>query len=182
MTTFADKDGKAWTLELDAFVLGEVREVTKIEEIDEWLFKLERDEVLLLNTLHAMCIDPPEKREFAKLLIGAALDQALEAVRGAAQAFFPPNRWSEIQSRLKERHEAEESYAALRPMLAMLNQPDMPDAMRMAVMEAISEQIEEAARTASATSENGQSASGPDATPSKPALPSRVSAGSSPAA
>jgi hypothetical protein len=103
-------------------------------------------------------------KQFAKLICGDVAERAIEAVGGAARLFFRPSRWSEIQSRCEKRREADGTYQDLLPMLALLNRPDMPAAMREAVMSVIGDQIEKV--TSSRTSAESEFASDQAATPS----------------
>lgn len=150
MSSFCDAAGRTWIVELDGLLLGELRDAG-VDLTDDGLLKIEQDPCCLVKMLVLVCREQiaakqlPE-REFARSISGVILDHAIEAARGAAEAFFPPRRWSEIQSALRSRREenlkAEEMLAGIRPMLATLNRPEMPEAMRAAVLNAIGELIE----------------------------------------
>jgi len=163
VTRFKDSFGNDWEIEFDAFVFGVIRDVHKIDIADDGLHKLEKDPHALVVVLHELCDTTEDLRQFAKRFKSNSLTTAFEAVRGAAADFFPLKQWSEIQSFLNQRQAAAEMFAAMRPMLAHLNHPEMPESLRQVVMEKLGELLENTGLDSSAMS---PSALIQDATPS----------------
>lgn len=165
MPEFKDATGQNWTVELDGLLLADLREKCGVDIVQEGIYAVEEREDVLVKSLLVLCREQIDARkltdrQFARLIVGPITALALDAVRGAAELFFRPSRWSEIQSRSDARKEADANYRTLQPMLAILNRPDMPEAMRDAVMAAITSKIEAAGATD--TSDQSASASGLD--------------------
>lgn len=171
MPEFVDSAGQAWSVSLDGLLLAELREKASLDLVQDGLYAVEEREDVLTKALLVICREQRElakltEKQFAQRLIGEVQDKAIGAVRGAAQLFFRPSKWSAIQSRCAKRKEMDATYETIRPMLEMLNRPDMPPAMRDAVMEVISGQIEAATSGQQLTdnpSASGQDASQPNA-------------------
>jgi len=120
MARFNDKKKRTWKIDLDAYVLKEVRSRTSIDlgdlSADGWA-QLEND-IDLVDVLLVLTEDQREEREvkpreFAKTVRGPVLDHARAAIQEAAADFFPPERWSGMQSRLEARKVAVEAMAAM---------------------------------------------------------------------
>jgi len=169
---FIDSTGQTWAVALDGLLLAELREAG-IDIVQDGLHFIEAREDVLTKALLILCRDQRvgitpaiTEKQFAQRLDGNTHEKAIVAVRGAAELFFRPSRWSEIQSRSAKRKEIEDQYDALRPMLSMLDQPDMPQQMRDAVMAAINDQIRAGMNSGSTEPTGNPSASGQDVTPS----------------
>lgn len=163
MTEFRDATSQSWLVDIDGLTLAELREKAGVDIVQDGLYAIEEREDVLTKALLILCREQIDSRnltdrQFAKRIAGPIVDLALTAVRGAAEVFFPPRRWSEIQSRSEKKREADETFRDLLPMLEMLNRPQMPEAMREAVMAAIAAKIETA--TSSEHSTESPSASG----------------------
>ena len=171
MPSFTDNAGAEWSISLDGFTLGELRDAKKIDLADPAgldYARCERDPATLVACLAVICADDRKRlnlseRDFAKRLTGEALEKAWEALWGAAKVFFPPRLWSALESNL-ESHRAME---AARPLMAALNQPGMPEAMREAVMSQVASLLNSGDSSAS---EMLRSVSGQDDPPSNSAL------------
>lgn len=173
MPTFEDTTGKSWPIEFDGLLLDDVFKGTGVDLADlsaGGLAAVENDAKKLVEVLVILCA-PDNPREFSKVVVREAITAAQEAIVSAAANFFPPKQWSEIQSRLKQQREFDQQWAELRPLISKLNAPDMPVAMKDAVMGALSEAM--TAMTPDTTSEPSTteptSAIGPDSTPLTPA-------------
>jgi len=158
MPEFRDATGNAWTIELDGLLLAEVRDKTGVDIVQDGLSAVEEREDVLTRVLLVVCREQITERkltdrQFARLLAGSAAELSLVAFRGAAELFFRPSRWSEIQSRSEEKRNLDEQFRELKPMLDKLNSPDMPTAMRDAVMAAITSKLETAISSANSTAE-----------------------------
>lgn len=169
MAEFIDAKKNAWTVEIDGLLLAELKEKAGVDLVQDGLYFVEEREDVLAKALLVICREQREEkklseRQFAGLLGGDAADSAIAAVRGAAELFFRPKRWSELQSRSNQRRQLNEQYQALAPLLEMLNRQDMPQAMREAVMSAIEERIK-AATSSQTSAPASSSASGQGATP-----------------
>lgn len=175
---FTDACERTWKLaDLDPFVIEEVRSAAKVDLADlggETLATLERDPVALAKVLEVLC-GPCDRKELARGLRKDGIERAFVAVRGAVEDFFPPKRWSELQSHLKSRREADAVFAKLKPLMNMLTSQDVPQAMREAVMAAVTDEIQ--GSIASSRSATSPSAAGQDATPSNAASDSLASSG-----
>lgn len=143
MATFNDSTGREWSIRFDGLTLRALRDELKINLADvtgETYVKLESDDAeltaavcfLLRNELATAGL---KKEQLAERLVGESLESAMSAIWGAAKVFFRPKLWSALESNCGLRREAMEQWTALRPALLMLNQPDMPPAMKDAVME-----------------------------------------------
>lgn len=172
-----DAGGTTWEIELDGLILGDVLEATSIDLATAagWA-TIETNVRERCRVLVALCREQWSKtltdRKFAKLLKGTVLSEALQAVQEAAQAFFPPDVWSKIQSDCKQR-KAEG---------VLTESPEMLDAflkLSPEVQQVILES--QTADTALSRLEGLNSATGPENTPSAPASDSAESLESAPA-
>jgi hypothetical protein len=114
----------------------------------------------------------------AAALVGDCLEGAMQAIWGAAKVFFRASLWSELQTNYRQHQEAGQKWGEIRPMLLILNQPDIPTALKDAVMEVLGQSLSGRATSELLSSTSEPSASGPDATPSPPATDSPAIAGS----
>lgn len=186
MATFTDTAERNWTVELDGLLLGEVQSETGIDLGDAAgtaYAKIEDSPILLVQVLAVLCREQIREQkltesQFSKGIRRDVLGRAAEAVLEAAEGFFPPSTWSELQSSLKSLRSFNRQWAKLRPMLAKLNEPEMPPALRDAVMGALTEMME---GIASDKLEKLASASGPAAPPTSAASGSPENAESAPA-
>ena len=165
MPDFQDATGQSWSVDLDGLLLADIREKAGVDIVQDGLDAIEEREDVLTKVLLVICRDQITERkltdrQFARSVAGSAADSALFAVRSAAELFFRPSRWSEIQSRSERQKDLDEQFRELKPMLDKLNSPDMPAPMREAVMAAITSKLETA--ISSANSANEPSASGLD--------------------
>lgn len=168
MKDFIDSEAQKWDVDIDGLLLAELRERGAIDIVQDGLYFIEEREDVLTKALLILCREQREslglsEKQFAKRIKGEVQDKAIAAVRGAAELFFRPSRWSEIQSRSEARRTVDDQYRDLRPMLELLNRPDMPAAMREAVMAVIGNQIE--AATSLQSSAPNPSASGQTTNP-----------------
>lgn len=116
MTTFRAGD-RNWTIELDGMLLDEVADETGVDIVNvssAGLLAIETDKRKLCAVLRSLCRAEYQDnglsdRDFSKLLKGEVLDNALKAVVGSVQAFFPQSEWSEMQSRLQTLREIDQA-------------------------------------------------------------------------
>lgn len=188
MTHFADARGREWTVSLDGLLLGELRDEARVDLTDGagWL-ALEADVVALTRTLCVLCREQMAERkvsrtEFARALSGECLEAAVAAARGAALAFFPPKRWLAIQSSCSANRQAAEQLETVRPLLRVLADKDMPEAMVSHVLAAITDQMRTTPAIDSMLSTARPFAPGREASLDGPAVDSPDSAASVPAA
>lgn len=147
MSTFNDSMGQSWTVEFDGLLLDDVYQATGIDLADlsaGGLAAIEQDAKKLVKVLLVLC-EPKDidERTFSKRIVRDVIPGAIEAIVSAAANFFPPKQWSEIQSRLDQQREFDQNWAKIRPIVAKLNDPDMPAALREAVMGALTEAMGE---------------------------------------
>jgi hypothetical protein len=192
MPTFRDISGREWKLELDGLLIADLRDQHKIDLADlvgETWPRLERDPALLTVALSFLVADqfrPGEsKRTLAQQLRGETFESAFEALKEAAKLFFPARHWSALTSAWDQQREAAATWEKLRPAMALLNRPDMPEAMRQSVLAAATDQMRAMAQQTppgdSQISEASPSAIGLEAIPPKPPSDAPATAESTPA-
>ena len=190
MPTFTDDNKREWSIRFDGVLLGELRDATGIDLADvggeSWV-KLETDQSSLTKAVCFLCREQLAakgltERQLSESLSGESAESALQALWGAAKVFFRPKLLSVLQSAYSQRMEAQEQWNQLRPMLTMLNQPEMPEAMLAAIWEQLTTTMEGMAAIGSQPSSGNPSATGPAPAPSKPATALPASAELSPAA
>ena len=145
MTRFTDNAGAEWSISLDGFTLGELRDAKKIDLADPAgldYARCERDPSTLVASLAIICADDRKQlnlseRDFAKRLTGEVLEKAWEALWGAAKVFFPPRLWSALESNLETHRQMD----AIRPMMAALDQPGVSETMRETVMNEVANML-----------------------------------------
>lgn len=189
MSKFQDAAQREWKLELDGLLIADLRDQHKIDLADlageTWL-RLERDPSLLTVALCFLLAEqlPPgmTKRHLAAQLRGEVLVPALDALAEAARLFFPARHWSALTSALAQQKEAAATWDRLRPMMAILKQPDMPEAMKQAVLSALTSMMQQMKPGDSEKFAESLFASGPEDTPPTSASPSPATSESTPAA
>ncbi len=153
MSKFNDSLGNTWTVEIDGLILDDVLEQTGVDLGDlsaGGLAEIETSTSKLVKVLLVLCADEIQSRgktdrEFAKGIVREHIDSAFETIVSAVGNFFPPSRWSEIQSRLEQQRTANQDWRELQPMMMRLSDPKLPPAMREAVMAAVAEGMHERA-------------------------------------
>lgn len=173
MAKFTDASGRDWSVEFDGLLLDKVQQDTGIDIADlsaGGLFRLDQHAPTLVKVLAVLCGDERKERnlsdrEFSKAIKGNVLSASLEAIMRAAQIFFPQSTWSELQSRLTQQKDFNRDWSQVQPLVMRLNAPDMPQAMREAIMAAIAEMM---GNIGSPELDNALSAGGPAATPPMP--------------
>lgn len=189
MTTFRDAIGRDWTIEFDALTLGRLRDQYKIDLIDVGAggyTLIERDEDKLRQALQVLCDEQIDKlkltdKQFSRGLFGGeSAVRAYQAVVAGAADFFPPKKWSAMLSSCKMQRQLDESWASLKPMLRLINDPDMPQAMTDSILMAVTEKFGEIGSTDLRSLAAAASAPGQAATPSSTATDSPDSAAPSP--
>lgn len=178
MSQFKDANNESWQVVFDGLLLDDVFQATDVDLADisaGGLADIEQDAKKLVRVLTVVCGDELKERgisarDFSRRICGEAITRAQVAIVSAAANFFPPKQWSEILSRLDQQRTFNEQWAAMQPLVAKLNQPSMPSAMREAVMSAIAQGIDKGmtAQTGTSTSPNSTdteaSATGQDVT------------------
>lgn len=190
MPTFQDNAKRSWSIGFDGLLLLDLRNECKIDLADvtgETYAKLESDDALLTSAVCFLCADQLKeqrltRKDFAGSLTGPALEDAMQAIWGAAKLFFRPKLWSALQSNYAQRIEANQKWAAMRPMMQILGQPDMPPAMRDAVMGMVGQMMQGASLSDLQRLAESQSATGPAPTPATSASGSQDTAALAPAA
>lgn len=166
MPTFRDANQREWLVSFDGLLLGEVRDECKVDLCDpgaEGYLRLQMDDALLVQVLTALLRESIAAakltgRDFSKAIRGQSIEDAFAAIWSAAENFFPAKKWSAMQSAFQALCRNQEAWDELRPMMRLLNNPDMPDSMREAVLEAIGKEIGKMAPTDSAPSTGETSA------------------------
>lgn len=190
MPTFNDNKDRPWSINFDGLLLTDLRNEHKIDLADvtgDTYAKLESDDALLTVAVCFLCADQIKehkltRKEFAGSLTGQALEDAMKAVWEAAKLFFRPKLWSALESNCAQHRAAAEQWATIRPMMRILDQPDMPKAMREVVMEMVGQMMKGTSLTDLQNLAESQSVSGQEVSPPQSASPSPDSAASTPAA
>lgn len=180
MAVFRDLNGDEWRIGLDAFVLEEVTKQTGIDLADlsagGW-HRLETDAGACVRVLAVVCGEELRQRKMTTRQFGNAvrrevIEAGLQALLTEGADFFPPRRWSEIQSNLQTRQEAATGAKSLLQITMALE--SMPPEMRAAAATTVAEMIDQAAKdetakaTNSPTSLGNGSAVGPEVIPLRP--------------
>jgi len=189
MPAFNDNSGHDWNIRFDGVTLGELRDTHGIDLADitgETYLKLETDQATLTKAVCFLCSDQlagnaVTATQLANLLCGEVAEAAMQAIWGAAKVFFRPKLWCALDCAYKTRKTMADQWAEMAPAMAMLNQPDLPAAMREAVMESLAMRMNDLSGSSPA-SEESPSATGQDATLSTPVIASPALAESAHAA
>lgn len=179
-TSFSDGGGHVWNIRFDGLTLAALRDALGINLADvtgDAFFRLETDQSVLTRVVCFLLRDQlaaqqVTDKQFANLLVGDRAEAAMAAMWGAATNFFRPKLLSAVESACKQRCQWQE----IAPALAMLNQPDLPDSLRLAMLEQLGLKMTALASGDSPPSADSPSASGQEANPSP-----RASAGPGPA-
>lgn len=184
MPTFTDINDREWRIEFDGVLLDDVLTETGVDLGDEnaaGLAVAATSPVKLIKVLTVLCREEYIEsritaRQFSKGIRSDAIDRARDALLQAAEVFFPPSRWSAIQSRLKTTIEIDQAWIEAHPIFSKLNDPTTPPEFR----EGMIQQLKESFSTEFAPAAS-PSASGPENTPRDSAISSQESAESAPA-
>jgi hypothetical protein len=190
MQSFTDSAGRPWTIRFDGLLLGALRDERGINLADVSgadYIRLESDAAVLTRAICFLCADQINAagitdKQFASAFTGESQEAAIAAIWGAAKVFFRPKHLSALVSNCEQQKAAQKQWDEIRPMLSMLNQPDMPESLRLGIMEALKEQMQGTTITDLPALAGNPSVAGLAATLSKPASRSPDSAVSAPAA
>lgn len=173
MSVFKDSTGQEWRILFDAFALADVEKETGVDLADVaaggWQ-KVQTDSGVVGRILAVLCQDEIkarklESRSFARLIRGAAIDQARAALVAEGADFFPPSEWSAMLSNLAKRKTARDQAETMQAAMAALD--GMTPEFRQGAMQALMEAATTAAREgiSSSASLGNESVAGPDLTP-----------------
>jgi len=134
MPAFKDSHDRQWTVSLDGITLKELRDAHKIDlsdVVDSVYSQLKRDPALLTVAVAYLCSDQIRDanltpKKFAAGINGIVIDDAFNALWGAAKLFFPPSLWSVLSMRLEHEEKTQAEWVKMKPWVAMLNQPEVP--------------------------------------------------------
>jgi hypothetical protein len=171
MPTFKDVTGKEWSIKFDGLLLADLKQEHGINLADvsggDYL-NLELDSsALTVAVCHLVRgqLGATSREQFAGNLVGESLEQAMEAVWGAAKVFFPPKKLSALQSNYSK---LKAQWEPLSEALALVNLTGMPQEVK----DSLGDAIKMGAATLSRQSAVSPSASGPAANPSNAATAS----------
>ena len=171
MPSFKDTSDREWTIRFDGLLLDDLRTERKINLADisgaDYL-RLETDSGVLTRAVCFLCAEQFKSsgitdKQFSASFTGEVQEAALQAIWGAAKVFFRPKLWCVLESNCSQQRTAQEQWAQMRPMLAMLNQPDMPASLQAGIMEALKETMQGMSATDLQTLAANPSAIGPAA-------------------
>lgn len=174
MSVFKNSNGDEFRIQLDGFVLDEVRKATGVDLADlsagGW-WTIETDAGALARVLAIVCQDEikarkMDQRTFARLIRWNAIVHARAALVEEGADFFPQSEWSAIRAnwaKRKTNQTATNEMEAVRPMLGMIAM--LPKEMQAGAAEALKEAILKSGgdNTTSPDSESEPSATGPGA-------------------
>ncbi len=181
MAKFKDAAGELWVIELDAVVLDNVRSELDVDLVDMsagGLAEVTSDAVKLFKVLAILCMDEREERNlttdraFAKRIKGDAIQNAIEAVVGAVEDFFPKNDTFDIRSRWKTAINFKAVWNGVGPMMATIEKGDTPEWLKSQIAAAMMEQLSSGMENASSSSSEPDelSVGGQEDTPSTSAI------------
>jgi len=190
MPIFKDANGREWTIRFDGLLLGALRDERGINLADVSgadYIRIETDAAVLTRAVCFLCADEFKRqqisdKQFAESFTGESQEHAIAAIWEAAKNFFRPKLLCALESNCKQQREAQAQWDQIRPMLAMMNQPDMPDSLKAGIMEALKESMATTSATDLRTLADFQSVSGLAVNQSKPVSNSPGSVVSAPAA
>ena len=147
MTTFKDRTGQDWSIELDSPLLKRIKDRCGVLLTDLRVDALELlacDPVLLVDVLYLLCEAEADKRglnaeQFGKLLNGEAIDQATAALGDAVSGFFPSGKRSSLQSLRQKNRRANEKAAEI--AMDSLEDPETVKLMEQHIRASIQRQI-----------------------------------------
>lgn len=169
-TSFSDGGGHVWNIRFDGLTLAVLRDALGINLADvtgNAFFRLETDQSELTRVVcfllrEQLAAQQVTDKQLANLLVGEVAEAAMAALWGAATNFFRPKLLSAVESACKQRCQWQE----IAPALAMLNQPDLPDSLRLAMLEQLGLKMTGMASGDSPASADAPFASGQAASPS----------------
>jgi hypothetical protein len=174
LATFTDSNGNEWAVAFDAFSLDDVRTELDVDLADlsaaGW-YAITSREPTLAKSLAIICKGQHDVRQ----LSGDDFPKALAAMEAAALDFFPPKKWSEMQTNLRMKSQTAQAQDA-----AATLQGAIP--LAEAFMRLPPQMQEDIVREQGGESSDLQrlrelaSVSGPASTPSTPATDSPESA------
>lgn len=173
MPVFQDANNREWSIRFDGLTLSRMRDDLKINLADvsgNDYSRIEGDEGELVRVLAYLCQKQIEsqkitKEQFSEAMCGEALENAMQAIWGAAKLFFPPKRLSVLHTNSEKHRTSREHWETMAAERAMLDQ--IPKAMQEGVMLAIAEKMETLVGDSPPSGETS-TASGQDATPLSP--------------
>jgi len=144
MSSFNDKDGQEWLIEITVGTVREVKKLTKLDlmelasERSNTLAMLYEDAETLVNVLYVICKSQAEERgisdeDFGCMFSGAAVQEATEALIEGLIDFFPPRRREVLRKAIDKILELEA--AALRKAEADIEAMDADEVMEKALAE-----------------------------------------------
>ncbi len=181
MAKFKDAKGDAWAIELDAFILDDIRTQVGVDLVDlstDGLADVTSDVVKLVKVLGVLCGDEREERSltadraFGKRIKGDAIQRAIEAVVEAVEDFFPKNETFDIRSRWKTAMNFKSVWNQVRPILATVENGNTPEWLKSQIAAALMEQLNDGIASANSSSSEAvdESAGGPEDIPSTNAI------------
>ncbi len=192
MPSFKDTSDREWIIRFDGLLLDDLRNERGINLADisgaDYL-RIETDAGALTKAVCFLIADQFKtavpaitEKQFAASFTGEVHEAAIAAIWSAAKVFFPPKKWSALQSSCSTRKQFQQQWEEMRPMLARLNQPDMPQALQDGIMEALKEAFQGMSHSDLRTFADQASATGQEVSQLKSALNLPDSAVSAPAA
>lgn len=134
MAIFTDAAGETWTIEIS---VDEIRQLRKEINVDllallddngTLLRKLAADPILLVDVISILCTDQIKRRQlderaFAKRLVGAGLEAALDCLIEAIANFTPPRQGAVIRQMWAKTKELDQR--AMTHLTKKLHSPDL---------------------------------------------------------
>jgi hypothetical protein len=158
---FTNASGVEWSIKVTVDVIERVREIgVDLGDVTAATLKrLSLDDVLLVRTLWLICEPQADAlkvspAQFGEDMLGQALDDAIEALRGSLEDFFPTRKREFFRRMVEMDRQAQER--AMREGLAAMDDPETQAAMDQAMAGRIKSEIQNAlTRLQSATASPG---------------------------
>ena len=152
MSTFKDSTGREWFIKVVVDAIERIREIgIDLGDITgATMRRLLADDVLLVRTLWLLCEAQADRdgitpAQFGEAMLGDALDDGYEALRGSLDDFFPRRKRDYWRRMLAVEQEAQAE--AMEVGLAALDDPVNKAEMSLALKERVREEIHKALKS-----------------------------------
>jgi hypothetical protein len=135
MASFKDRNGKNWTIDLDAYLIRDVRKACDGLDLaalnGEAYDKLDADPVLLVDTLWVLCASQANaanisQEQFASALVGDPISYATKALLESIADFSPPEKRELLRAMTNKSAKVRE--IGMSKALAKINDPSLETA------------------------------------------------------
>jgi hypothetical protein len=159
MATFKDKNGKEWSIAIDAPTIRTIRQEMSIDLGDPQGKAYDRmvaDPVLLVDVLWLLCKEQAHRDgvtdvQFGRALVGDAIEHATDAMLGVIADFFPPQSRALLHAMTAKA--AKVRSMGMEKAMAKINDPSLEEGLLAALDERMDREVRGAlTRLSAATS------------------------------